>query len=385
MTAKGVLVLEDGSVFEGESLGAQGEWVGEVVFNTSMSGYQEIITDASYWGQMVVFTCPHIGNVGVNHEDVESRQPYVRAVLARQIAEKPSNWRSERSLPEYLIANGVPALSGIDTRRLTIILRDRGVMRAALSTTGFDTDRLHTMARNAKTMSELAPVREVSSPASEVWLEDVREVWLQGHKADDYGDEPVRVTVLDCGVKRNILRHLTDAGAQVKVVPSDASAEAILADGPDGVLVTNGPGDPEQAPHVVETVRALMGRVPMFGICLGQQVMALAGGAQTYKLPFGHHGANHPVQDLRTGEVEITSQNHNYAVVAESLEGTPFVVTHLNLYDGTIEGLAHTEADMSCVQYHPEASPGPHDSLHLIGEFVSRLRQRRQSVSDQRG
>ena len=377
-----MLVLEDGSAYVGRSVGADGEWVGEVVFNTSMTGYQEIITDPSYWGQMVVFTCPHIGNVGVNLADAESNRPYVRAVLARTICREPSSWRSQQSLPDYMQAWGVPALSDLDTRRLTLTLRDKGVMRAALSTERLDAERLHDMARNAADMSDLSPVQEISqedygrADASRAWEETAGERWVahlgvsMAAQARPHGHARPHIVAIDCGIKHNMLRHLTGLGARVTLVPSYATAHAIIALGPDGVLISNGPGDPGQAPVTIETVRALMGHVPLFGICLGQQILGLAGGGRTYKLPFGHHGGNHPVQELATGRVEITAQNHNYAIAADSLEATPFEITHLNLYDGTVEGLRHRELPVWCVQYHPEASPGPHDSLHVLREFV---------------
>jgi len=372
----GTLVLEDGSVYEGRSVGAQGEWVGEIVFNTSLTGYQEIITDPSYWGQMVVFTCPHIGNVGVNSEDVESGRPWVRAVLARDICETPSNWRAERSLPDYLREHGVPALDRIDTRRLTLTIRQYGVMRAALSTTNQDADRLLAMAREAPDMSELSPLREVTTPAVAPWDEPANPRWA-GLPAVEPDGPPPHVVVIDCGVKRSILRYLVTSGARVTCVPATATAEEVLALAPDGVLISNGPGDPVMATETIATVRALMGRVPMYGICLGLQIMALAAGARTYKLPFGHHGGNHPVQDMANPDggatIEITSQNHNYAVEPSSLEGLPFRVTHWNRYDDTIEGLAHTRLPIRGVQHHPEASPGPHDSLHLIAEFCRSL------------
>jgi len=370
---KAKLVLEDGSCFEGVAMGAEGEWVGEVVFNTSMTGYQEIITDPSYWGQMVCFTCPHIGNVGVNLEDVESRAPYVRAVLARQICEQPSNWRSQQSLPDYLQEHGAPALSGLDTRRLTLILRDHGVMRAALSTTNLDTERLHSMARNAADMSELAPVGAVSREAQEAWTEDVADIWIAQSGLDKSQTRQPHVVVIDCGIKHNIMRLLAELDARVTVVPWNTSAQEILALKPDGVLISNGPGDPRQVPEAVGTAKALIGQTPIFGICLGHQILGQALGGRIFKLPFGHHGGNHPVQDLTTGKVEITAQNHNYALDPESLEGLPVVVTHRNLYDGTIEGLRHTSLPVSCVQYHPEASPGPHDALYILRRFIDEL------------
>lgn len=373
--ALGMLVLEDGSVYTGRSMGARGEWVGEVVFNTSMTGYQEIITDPSYWGQMVVFTCPHIGNVGVNPVDVESRQPFVRAVLARRICERPSNWRATQPLPAYLHEAGVPALSGLDTRRITLTLRNKGVMRGALSTESLDAERLLDMAQRAPDMSVLAPVAEVTCPEAYAWEIAADRGWVS-HLSYDLSAAPdarPHVVVIDCGTKHNILRHLANLNARVTVVPADASAVEILALRPAGVLISNGPGDPEQAAATIATTRDLMGQVPIFGICLGHQILALAAGARKYKLPFGHHGGNHPVQDLTTGEVEITAQNHNYAIAADSLEGLPFEITHLNLFDHTVEGMRHQHLPISSVQYHPEASPGPHDSLHLLRRFVTSL------------
>jgi carbamoyl-phosphate synthase small subunit len=369
----GLLALEDGSIFAGQSLAAEGEWVGEVVFNTSMTGYQEIITDPSYWGQMVVFTCPHIGNVGINEQDVESRQPYVRAVLSRQICTQPSNWRSMRTLQEYLTDAGVPALSGIDTRRLTLTLREKGVMRAALSTINPDTQRLVDVARSAPDISTLNPAVEVTEPGVQDWVETVPERW-NADMLPELHKRP-HVVVIDCGVKRNILRNLVAVGALVTVVPADISSSRLLLLAPDGVLVGNGPGDPTSWPQTIATVRELVGRVPLFGLCLGHQLIALALGAQTYKLPFGHHGANHPVQALGGGTVEITSQNHNYAVDINTLAHLPLEVTQRNLYDGTVEGMRSATLSITTIQYHPEASPGPHDSLHLLREFVHSLQQ----------
>lgn len=369
---KGMLVLEDGSAFIGLSMGASGEYVGEVVFNTSMAGYQEIITDPSYWGQMVTFTCPHIGNVGVNREDVESVRPWVRAVLARQICERPSNWRSQQPLPEYLREFGIPALSGIDTRRLTLILREKGVMRAALSTESLDRERLRQMALAAPDMSEQVVVQHVSVAQSQNWDAPVSARWADALRdLPALQDRAPHIIVLDCGIKHNILRLLRSFGARVTVLPYNATLMEVLATQPDGVLLGNGPGDPVQVPaETIGMIRALMGRLPIFGLCLGHQLIALASGAHTYKLRFGHHGGNQPVKDLRTNNVEITAQNHNYAVDAKSLKGLPFEVTHINLNDDTVEGMRHTRWPIISVQYHPEASPGPHDSLHLLRDFV---------------
>lgn len=374
--ALGMLVLEDGSVYTGRSMGAQGEWVGEVVFCTGMTGYLESITDPSYWGQMVVFTYPHIGNVGVTAEDTESRQPFVRAVLARSICERPSNWRATQSLPDYLRAAGVPALSGLDTRRITLTLRDKGAMRGAVSTVCFDAERLLEMARSAPDMSVLSPVIEVTCEAVHAWETPIERVWLSSLEHADGvpgSAQKPHVVVIDCGAKRNILRALVYLGARVTVVPAHAMAADIMALRPDGVLISNGPGDPERAAATIATTRELMGQAPIFGICLGHQILALAAGARKYKLPFGHHGDNHPVQELSTGEVAITAQNHNYVIDAASLEGLPFEVTHLSLFDQTLEGMRHKELPIASVQFHPEASPGPHDALHVLRCFVTSL------------
>lgn len=362
----GMLVLEDGSAFLGRSVGATGEWTGEVVFNTSLTGYQEVITDPSYWGQMVVFTCPHIGNVGVNHEDATSSRPWVRAVLARQICEVPSSWRAQQSLPDYLRDHGIPALSGLDTRRLALLLRTKGVMRGALSTEYLDPARLATMARTAPPLSSLAPVKHVRDGESGIYTVDAPERPVRDA-------EPHHVVVIDCGSSYTVVRHLVSLGARVTVVPADTPCDTVLAHAPDGVVITNGPGDPEQAPETVEAVRGLLGQVPMFGICLGHQIIGLACGGKRRRLPYGHHGANHPVLDRRAGTVAITAQNHTYAIDADSLRGLPLEVTHVNLFDGTIEGLRHTQYPVSGVQYHPDASPGPHGSLSLLREFVHSL------------
>ena len=369
---RGMLVLEDGSVYVGDSMGSEGEAIGEIVFNTSMTGYQEIITDPSYWGQMVVFTCPHIGNVGVNHDDVESRGIFVRAVLARQLCDQPSNWRSEQTLPGYLRDGGVPALSGVDTRRLTLTIREKGVMRAALSTVELDERRLLEMALSAPDMSTLEPVMQVTLSEQAAWEEAIPPAWSR-HRDDALLRRIPRIALIDYGVKHNILRNLRHTGAEVIVFPADVRAEDVLSEAPDGVVLSNGPGDPRQATDQIDAVKTLVGRIPMFGICLGHQIIALACGAEIHKLPFGHHGGNHPVQDLRTGEVAMTAQNHNYAVTPGSMDDLPIEVTHMNLYDDTIEGLRHLDLPLSSVQYHPEASPGPHDSLHLIEEFVRSL------------
>ncbi len=372
----GMLVLEDGSVFVGASMGAEGDFVGEVVFNTSMTGYQEIITDPSYWGQMVVFTCPHIGNVGVNEQDAESRQPWVRAIIARQICTVPSSWRAQRPLPDYLRQAGIPALAGVDTRRLTLILREKGVMRGAISTGNHEPEALLRMARSAPDMSTLAAVEPVSTARPEFWATPVPERWYPwvasdaGLRTETISDAP-HIVVLDCGVKHNIIRHLVNLGTRVTLLPWDSSADEIISHHPDGVLISNGPGDPQCVPETIQAARQLMAqRVPILGICLGHQIIGLACGGLKYKLPFGHHAGNHPVQNLVTGTIEITAQNHNYAIDRKSIEGLPLQVTHINLNDQTVEGFRHVSLPVLSVQYHPEASPGPHDSLQILRDFV---------------
>jgi carbamoyl-phosphate synthase small subunit len=388
----GMLVLEDGSVFRGASLGADGELVGEVVFNTSMTGYQEIITDPSYWGQIVVFTCPHIGNVGVNEQDTESRRPWVRAIIARHICAVPSNWRAQRPLPDYLSEAGIPALSGVDTRRLTLILREKGVMRGALATGAPDSEELLRMARSAPDMSTLSAVEPVSPKAPEPWAMPVAATW-RPQVASLVLQEPVQaapaipaphIVVIDCGVKHNIVRHLVSLGARVTLLPWDSSAEEIMARHPDGVLISNGPGDPECVPQTVQAVRQLMmQQVPILGICLGHQIIGLACGGRKYKLAFGHHAGNHPVQNLLTGAIEITAQNHNYAIDAASIEGLPLQITHVNLNDHTVEGFRHMSLPVLSVQYHPEASPGPHDSLQILRDFVRLVVERKKLAGEE--
>jgi len=388
----GLLVLEDGSVFEGVSMGADGDLVGEVVFNTSMTGYQEIITDPSYWGQMVAFTCPHIGNVGVNEEDAESRQPWVRAIIARQICTIPSNWRSQRPLPDYLRQAGIPALADVDTRRLTLILREKGVMRGAISTGNHGAEKLLQMARSAPDMSTLSAVAPVSPKSPERWVTPVAERWYPRvvrtadrslvHQEGGRRRGAAHIVVIDCGAKHNIVRHLASLGARVTLLPWDATAEEIRAQQPDGVLISNGPGDPECVPQTIETVRQLIGqRIPILGICLGHQIIGLACGGRTYKLPFGHHAGNHPVRDLMTGAVEITAQNHNYAIDPESLWQSDLQITHINLNDHTVEGLRHKRLPVLSVQYHPEASPGPHDSLQILGDFMALAVERKKTAA----
>jgi carbamoyl-phosphate synthase small subunit len=362
-----LLVLRDGRVFRGEALGAQGETSGEVIFNTAMSGYQEIITDPSYRGQIVTMTYPLIGNYGCNDEDVESRRPWVNGFIVKEASAFPSSWRGWVSLDQYLRTHGIVGLQGIDTRALTRHLRDHGSQDGIVSSGDLDVERLRDRARALPQIvgRDLVAEVTVSEPFG----------WPEGEWKRERGyvtPPPARFSVVayDAGIKLNILRQLRTAGCEVTVVPADTPAEAVLERKPDGMFLSNGPGDPEAVPYLIESVRALIGRVPIFGICLGHQIIGLAARGRTYKLSFGHHGANHPVRDLATGRVEITSQNHNFAVDPASVAGRGWEATHLNLNDGTCEGLRHRELPVFCVQYHPEASPGPHDANYLFRRFT---------------
>lgn len=361
-----ILALADGSVFEGESYGAPGETSGEVVFNTSMTGYQEILTDPSYRGQIVLMTYPLIGNTGVNDEDVESRRLFLGGFIVREGCDRPSNWRTNRTLEEYLKESGIVGIQGIDTRAVTRRIRDRGAMEGIISTVDLDREAVASRARGIPGLVGRDLVREVAREGDERWA-------AGPHVIDQY--PPVerpgrfRVVAYDFGIKFQILRYLSAAGCGVTVVPAGTDAERVLAEKPDGVFLSNGPGDPEGVTYAVESVRSLLGRVPVFGICLGHQILGLALGGKTYKLPFGHHGANHPVLDRTTGRIEITSQNHGFAVDPDSLpKGAE--ITHVNLNDHTVEGLAHEGLRAFSVQYHPEASPGPHDSRYLFDRFT---------------
>lgn len=384
------LVLEDGSVFCGRSIGAPGEQIGEVVFNTSMYGYQEILTDPSYHGQMVTMTYPLIGNYGVNSEDPESLKPQVSAFIIKELAPVASNFRSEQDLGSYLQQHGVVAIEGIDTRALTRKLRLQGAMMGILSTADDDVDTLRDKLAAGPRYVGQDLVQRVSTPKPYVWTgrgpvhqpahaesQQMSLFDVEPEPADD-GEPRFKVVCLDCGVKFNSLRELRGRDCQVTVVPAATSAEQILAMGPDGVYLSNGPGDPEPLTYVHRTVSQLIAAgMPLFGICLGHQMLALAAGGRTYKLKFGHRGGNQPVMDKETGHVEITSQNHGFAVDPESLSGTGLLVTHQNLNDGTVEGMRHEELPVFSVQYHPEASPGPHDANYLFDRFIDSMAARR--------
>jgi carbamoyl-phosphate synthase small subunit len=360
---KALLILEDGAAFEGEAIGAPGTCAGEVVFSTAMTGYQEMLTDPSYAGQILTLTYPLIGNYGVAEADFESRRVQVSGFVVRQLCEVPSHWRCQESLSRFLDRHGVVGLQGIDTRALTRRLRAHGVMMG-LVTTELDADQARERLRAAPSYGSVDYVRRVSTPEPYTWEAE----------PGAGGERPLEVALVDCGVKFNIMRSLAQLGCRTTVFPCTAAPEAILARNPDGVAFSPGPGDPAHLEYVVATARALVGRKPLFGICLGNQIVGQAFGAGTFKLPFGHRGGNHPVKDLETGRVYITSQNHGYAVDPRGLEQSGLEVTHVNLNDGTVEGLRHRELPIFTIQYHPEASPGPQDSRYLFDRFVKAMR-----------
>ena len=367
---KAKLVLADGTTFEGRSFGATGDAIGEVVFNTSMFGYQEILTDPSYVGQIVTMTTAHIGNVGTNPEDQESQKPHPVGMVVRNYQE-PSNWRARETLHDYLSRFGVVGIYGLDTRRLVRHLRSAGSQYGCISSSSASPAELAAKARAAPPMLGLDLATQSSTRVTYPWTEGTPAV-LDGGSTPALAKNPKHVVAVDYGLKRSMLRYLVDSGCRVTVVPSDTTKEAILALRPEGVFLTNGPGDPAAVPGAAKTVEGLLGKVPIFGICLGHQILALALGGRTYKMKFGHRGGNQPVMELATKRVEITSHNHGFAVDAESLRGG-VEVTHINLNDGTVEGIAAPALHAWSVQYHPESSPGPRDALRYFSRFTGSL------------
>lgn len=366
MRKRAILALEDGTYFLGYSFGAEGETQGELIFNTSMTGYQEILTDPSYRGQIVVMTYTQIGNYGINEEDIESKKVQVSGFVVKEAFSRYSNWRATKSLHDYLKENGVVGIEGIDTRALVKRIREKGVVRGIISTENLEPKEAVKKARAVPDISELDLVRDVSTKEVYYWNQGEWNLW-EGYRILDT-DRPL-IAVVDFGIKFNILRRFTSEGAKVVVVPFSEAEKAIDELKPDAIFLSNGPGDPQRVVEGIRLVRRFMGEKPILGICLGCQIIGLAVGGKTYKLKFGHHGGNHPVKDLRTGKVEITAQNHNFAIDPDSLP-PEMEVTHLNLLDGTVEGIRHKEVPLMAVQYHPENSPGPHDSYYLFREFV---------------
>ncbi len=374
MSFPAILALEDGRQFEGIGVGAKAESYGEVVFNTGITGYQEIFTDPSYCGQIVILTNPEIGNYGANGSDSESARPYIEGLVVREFSEIASNWRSSEHAADFLAKQSIPIIAEIDTRALVRHLRTEGTMRGVISSLETDAGKLVEKARSIPTMAGLDLATSVSTKQRYQWTKGV-EACSPSEIVEPAAEPSLHVVAYDFGIKHNILRRLLHIGCRVTVVPSLTSAEDVMALEPDGVFLSNGPGDPEPLAAQIANVKALVGRVPMFGICLGHQIMGLALDGETFKLKFGHHGVNHPVLNKLTGRVEITSQNHGFAVAPESLKDSEIELTHFNLNDHTLEGFRSRRDPLFCVQYHPEAAPGPHDSRYLFDEFVQLMRE----------
>jgi carbamoyl-phosphate synthase small subunit len=371
-----ILALENGTVYHGRSAGADGETGGEVVFNTSMTGYQEVLTDPSYAGQIVTMTAPEIGNYGVTVEDVESRGIQVAGFIVRDASPMASNWRAETTLADYLKTNGIVAISDIDTRALTRMLRSGGVLRGVIATGRHDVDELVDRAKAIPKMEGADLVKDVTCATAFDFADSPEDDEGFIITPERHARRPLRIAAYDYGMKWNILRRFSAHGCQVRVYPAQTPASELLASKPDGVFLSNGPGDPAVLSYAIGNAKELIkSDVPVFGICLGHQILGLAMGARTFKMKFGHRGANHPVQDRQSGKIEITSQNHGFAVDPDSLPAD-IEVTHRNLYDDTVEGLRHTSKPVFCVQYHPEASPGPHDADYLFGQFMAEMERR---------
>ena len=370
-----ILALEDGRIFRGKGYGAKAECYGEVVFNTSLTGYQEIFTDPSYAGQIVVLTNPQIGNYGTNPEDNEAVRPFIEGLVVREFSPISSNWRSQQAADEYLERFNIPVIADLDSRALVRHLRTHGVMRGVVSLIESDPEKLVAKARSIPKMDGTDLARVVSTKQRYSW-DQGPVITYPGQPVKDFNPErALHVVAYDYGIKQNILRMLVDQGCSVTVVPAETSAEDVLALKPDGVFLSNGPGDPEPVTYAHESIRKLAGQTPIFGICLGHQLVGLALGGKTYKLKFGHHGGNHPVRQDRTGKIEITAHNHNFAVDPDSLKHSEVEMTHFDLNDGTLEGMRHKTMPLFTVQYHPEASPGPHDSHYLFGDFVKMMQE----------
>lgn len=374
---RAVLALEDGRLFWGRAVGAHGERAGEVVFNTSMTGYGEILTDPSYRGQLVTLTASHIGNYGVDHADLEASQPWAEALLVRSFTERPSNWRSAESLADLLARRNVMVMTDLDTRALTRHIRAAGAMRGILSTDDFEPASLLAKVHALPTMEGSDLASDVGTQTSYEWHEGTPDGFTTLKLAVDQVGQHKHVVVYDFGIKRNTLRRLVDFGCRVTVVPSRSTADEMLALKPDGVLVSNGPGDPATLDYAVNTIKGLIEHVPVFGICLGHQLLGQVFGGTTFKLPFGHHAGNHPVIDTRTGNVRITAQNHGFAVASDSLPET-VEVTEISGNDGTCQGLRHRQLPVFSVQYHPEAGPGPHDGDELFRQFINMMEHKEQ-------
>lgn len=371
---KAILALEDGTFFTGYSFGAEGVAVGEVVFNTAMTGYQEILTDPSYKGQIVTMTYPEIGNVGVNDEDIESFRPFVEGFVVKEYQRIPSNWRAKKTLDEYLKEHKIVGIEGIDTRKLTRHLRDKGAKRGAISTQHSEPEDVIELARNSPSIIGRDLVKDVTCSEPFKWNQGLWTLGM-GYISRRGSEGRARVVACDYGIKFNILRNLINAGFEVQVLPGNTSAAKIMESNPDGIFLSNGPGDPEGIPHIINEVRKLIGVKPIFGICLGHQILALAMEGKTFKLKFGHHGVNHPVKNLFTQRIDITVQNHGFAVDPDSLKDD-ILVTHINLNDKTVEGMAHRKLQIFSVQYHPEASGGPHDSQDLFRKFYLMIKNK---------